>query len=712
MKVFLPLCFIILGLSNNIFAQLPSYVPTNGLVGWWPFTGNANDLSVNGNNGTVNGATLTADRFGNANQAYSFDGINDNIDIGNLNLGQASQSFTVSVWFKTIVSPSGYGYLISDYSSFSGGDNIFSFHLGQSFTNGTVYFDKQNMPSYFFQSQTLAGLEQWNNIVIVSNASTGIVEFYLNGSYISQLLVNSSTVNNQVTVPYYNANNNFSSGQFFRFGCDLYNGILQEFYNGSLDDIGIWNRALTQQEVTNLYNANYSPQATLIATNASICAGQSTTITATVNNAGTSCTNTGLPPSLNNGNVGYWPFCGNANDASGNGNNGTVNGATLTADRFGLVSAYSFNGSSNKIIAGSSSTLNPGFADFSISGWIKTTDASGIICSKSLGDSQQNPQNNDWYVLHVNSGKLEFELADGYSGPGDYVLLQSTITINDGLFHFFTFVFDRDGNGSIYIDNVLNNSTSISGFQGDISPLTHLEFGYDTEHITNYLSGVLDDINYWNRIVTAQEITQLYNTGQATYLWSNGATTPSITVSPTQTTTYTCTISMNGAISTQSQTITVYNSPTTPSVSVTNDVDLSTTDQLNASYQWITCSDNTNIPGATTSTYTATSNGLYGVIVSNACGADTSNCINIDNIGLIENLKESIIIYPNPSFTYIKIVGLNTEGSDFEVRDGQGRILKIGNVSSTNSIIDLGSFEAGIYWVNIKDIGVYELVKE
>jgi hypothetical protein len=54
------------------FAQVPSYVPANGLVGWWPFDGNANDESGNGNNGTVNGATLTADRNGVANQAYSF----------------------------------------------------------------------------------------------------------------------------------------------------------------------------------------------------------------------------------------------------------------------------------------------------------------------------------------------------------------------------------------------------------------------------------------------------------------------------------------------------------------------------------------------------------------------------------------------------------------------------------------------------------------
>ena len=66
---------------TNMQAQtLPSYVPTNGLVGYWGFNGTANDQSGNGNNGTENGATLTTDRFGNANSAYSFDG-NDFIEI-------------------------------------------------------------------------------------------------------------------------------------------------------------------------------------------------------------------------------------------------------------------------------------------------------------------------------------------------------------------------------------------------------------------------------------------------------------------------------------------------------------------------------------------------------------------------------------------------------------------------------------------------------
>lgn len=64
-----------------LFSQVPNYVPTNGLVGWWPFTGNANDMSGNGNNGIVNGATLTTDRNGNNNSAYSFNGVNQFIQV-------------------------------------------------------------------------------------------------------------------------------------------------------------------------------------------------------------------------------------------------------------------------------------------------------------------------------------------------------------------------------------------------------------------------------------------------------------------------------------------------------------------------------------------------------------------------------------------------------------------------------------------------------
>jgi len=62
-----------LSLTANFWAQVPNYVPTNGLVGWWPFNGNANDGSGNNLNANVIGANLTVDRFGIPNSAYNFD---------------------------------------------------------------------------------------------------------------------------------------------------------------------------------------------------------------------------------------------------------------------------------------------------------------------------------------------------------------------------------------------------------------------------------------------------------------------------------------------------------------------------------------------------------------------------------------------------------------------------------------------------------------
>ena len=71
MKKIITSIILVSSLSSS-FAQLPAYVNNDSLVGWWPFTGNANDVSVNANNGTVTGASLVNDRFGNPQSAYSF----------------------------------------------------------------------------------------------------------------------------------------------------------------------------------------------------------------------------------------------------------------------------------------------------------------------------------------------------------------------------------------------------------------------------------------------------------------------------------------------------------------------------------------------------------------------------------------------------------------------------------------------------------------
>ena len=87
-----------LGFSFAVMAQnIPNYIPANGLVCWWPFNGNSNDESGNGHNGTVSGATLTMDRFGLSNGAYSFDGISNKINVAH-NAAFDFTEFTISCW--------------------------------------------------------------------------------------------------------------------------------------------------------------------------------------------------------------------------------------------------------------------------------------------------------------------------------------------------------------------------------------------------------------------------------------------------------------------------------------------------------------------------------------------------------------------------------------------------------------------------------------
>ena len=73
-KIFLTLILVLFVIPFGISQDLPSYVPTNGLVAYYPFNGNANDASGNGNHGTVNGAILANDQNGNQNKAYEFTG--------------------------------------------------------------------------------------------------------------------------------------------------------------------------------------------------------------------------------------------------------------------------------------------------------------------------------------------------------------------------------------------------------------------------------------------------------------------------------------------------------------------------------------------------------------------------------------------------------------------------------------------------------------
>ncbi len=232
-----------LGCTVATMAQnLPSYIPANGLVGWWPFNGNANDESGNGNNGTVNGAVLSQDRFGIANQSYNFNGPNNNITVPNSNsLNIVGNQITISFWvnYQNIndgqikgISKGGYdigsGYeVMLDFRPTSGGPYI-------AFTGGGGSAAITPFNNYD---------ASWAHVLAVFSPTSG-GEIYING-----VLQSSWTGGMQITG--FNANsNNLIFGS--RTPGQAYVGYLY----GMLDDIAIWNRALTQQEITALYTAS------------------------------------------------------------------------------------------------------------------------------------------------------------------------------------------------------------------------------------------------------------------------------------------------------------------------------------------------------------------------------------------------------------------------------------------------------------------------
>ena len=101
---------MILPLSGTAVAGLG-----DGLMAYYPFTGNANDSSGNENHGTVNGATLTTDRLGNANSAYSFDGEDDYIKVPNSqSIDVAGNTISIAAWAYCTGSVSS-GYIVDKY---------------------------------------------------------------------------------------------------------------------------------------------------------------------------------------------------------------------------------------------------------------------------------------------------------------------------------------------------------------------------------------------------------------------------------------------------------------------------------------------------------------------------------------------------------------------------------------------------------------------
>lgn len=206
---------------------------TSGLIAFYPFNGNANDASGNGNNGSYNG-TLINDRLGNSNSAIALNGINNIITLPGNN-SYNTDTFTINFWTYAN------SYNIHQQVQYGIIGNAGRFSLGWKSTN--IGYSPMICAGGYAQSgntTTLTGVQtgQWHMLTYVIQGTT--TKFYLNGNLIQ-------TVNTASNLTCFNSNMNLY------FGGDILGGVI-EYYNGRFDDIRTYSRALNQSEISYLFN--------------------------------------------------------------------------------------------------------------------------------------------------------------------------------------------------------------------------------------------------------------------------------------------------------------------------------------------------------------------------------------------------------------------------------------------------------------------------
>jgi hypothetical protein len=219
---------------------------TTGLVAYYPFNGNANDASGNGNNGTPINVTLAPDRFGVPDSCYSFNGTNSHVDIGSsILLGKPHDAMTLSVWFLlgTNLNPT-YNYtaaIVSDYSTEGWNGNPYDFFgelTFQQFAGLTnLNFTQANIQTQLVSSASVND-GKWHSSVVVIDG-VGTISIYVDGTFSNQKA--------------YDASLDYTDGQFWRIGADMWRYQLWDVWTGVIDDVRFYNRALSESEVQRLY---------------------------------------------------------------------------------------------------------------------------------------------------------------------------------------------------------------------------------------------------------------------------------------------------------------------------------------------------------------------------------------------------------------------------------------------------------------------------
>jgi hypothetical protein len=242
------LLLLLLSSVCGAYGQIPEYVPTNGLRAWWPFYGNANDESGNNANCAKTDCYLTNDRFGVAGAAYYFNGTSSfmSVKLPKISTNQVS----VSLWLKPGNQAKGeIGLVVFRDGPSTDVDGLFLFGV-EKYLQFVSPCDQQFRLNELVRPVTT---DTWHHIVGTYDGTT--MRGYIDGELVSQQKIE------VLTCP----------SSMVQIGCDAPSG---RYFTGSLDDIAIWDRALSEAEVKALLRGDCQFVQSVITGPTSVCSGE------------------------------------------------------------------------------------------------------------------------------------------------------------------------------------------------------------------------------------------------------------------------------------------------------------------------------------------------------------------------------------------------------------------------------------------------------
>ncbi len=209
----------------------------NGLVAYYPFNSSANDESINGNHLQVHGALLTSDRFGRADSAYAFDGVDDFMRIP-FNPSLKPGSIGVAAWIKITEQPQHGKYILT-----TSGDMLtppydpFRLRLKISRKIAVRFEGNEDKVHMDLESSAVLDLERWYYIATYYDEETGEGVLYVDGKLEDRQVALMMLDSNELDAI-------IGAGQ-------LFDGTLDStaYFAGDIDDIRIFNRVLTKKEI-------------------------------------------------------------------------------------------------------------------------------------------------------------------------------------------------------------------------------------------------------------------------------------------------------------------------------------------------------------------------------------------------------------------------------------------------------------------------------